>query len=227
MRRVMDLLGYARWLAVVVALALPASALAQQADRDLEARKHFAVGEYKEALEIYGALYAQTLHPTYLRNIGRCYQNMGEPDKAISSFREYLRKAKTLDAKQREEIEGFIKEMEALKRSREAAAEPPAANRPSPPEASKVAPAPAPNLEAPHAESAAEPPPGATLTPGAGEPPSGTNAEEDRAFYGRWWFWTIVGAVAVGGVTTAVLLSRPAATPSEMTALGTKRPSSP
>ena len=36
------------------------------------------------------------MHPTYLRNIARCHQNLGNPDKAISSFREYLRKARDL-----------------------------------------------------------------------------------------------------------------------------------
>ena len=58
--------------------------------------KLFAAGDYRQALEIYVKLYAETLHPTYLRNIGRCQQNLGEAEKAISSFREYLRKAKDL-----------------------------------------------------------------------------------------------------------------------------------
>ena len=88
------------------------------------AREYFAVGKYQEALELYGKLYAETLHPTYLRNIGRCYQNLGEPKLAISSFREYLRKAKNLEPEKRKEVEDFIAEMEALKRSQEAAAQP-------------------------------------------------------------------------------------------------------
>ena len=55
------------------------------------------------------------MHPTYLRNIARCHQNLGNPDKAISSFREYLRKARDLTPEQRAEIEGYIAEMEQLK----------------------------------------------------------------------------------------------------------------
>ena len=85
---------------------------------ELKARTHFAAGEYKEALEIYARLYAETMHPTYLRNIARCHQNLGNADKAISSFREYLRKAQDLTPDQRKEIEGYIAEMEQLKQSR-------------------------------------------------------------------------------------------------------------
>ena len=57
------------------------------------------------------------MHPTYLRNIARCHQNLGNADKAISSFREYLRKAQDLTPDQRAEIEGYIAEMEQLKQS--------------------------------------------------------------------------------------------------------------
>ena len=65
---------------------------------EMKAREAFAAGRYEEALELFAKLYAQTVHPVYLRNIGRCYQNLGDPDKAISAFREYLRKAKAITA---------------------------------------------------------------------------------------------------------------------------------
>src|ERR671938_482925 len=92
---------------VVVAVAAGAAAPARAADDpERRARAHFAVGEYREALKIYGDLYADTLHPTYLRNIGRCYQMLGEADRAINSFHEYLRKAKDLKPEQRAEVGG-------------------------------------------------------------------------------------------------------------------------
>jgi tetratricopeptide (TPR) repeat protein len=93
---------------------------AQDDARDLKARKHFTAGEYAAALDLYAALYAETLHPTYLRNVGRCHQKLGNADRAIDSFREYLRKAKDHSAEQRAEVEGFIREMEELKRKNEA-----------------------------------------------------------------------------------------------------------
>src|SRR5205814_9164163 len=132
-------------LSLIVALLLTLAggrlAAAQSGDSEKQAREYFAVGKYAEALEIYGRLYAETAHPTYLRNIGRCFQNLGEPDKAISSFREYLRQAKNLTAEQRIQIEGYIQEMEQLKRQREA---PP----PAPAPAASVTAAPAPLPEA-------------------------------------------------------------------------------
>jgi tetratricopeptide (TPR) repeat protein len=96
---------------------LRAQPVGPEADqREIGARQLFAVGKYAEALEIYGKLYAETTHPTYLRNIGRCYQNLGEPDRAISSFREYLRQARDLSPDQRQVVEGYMAEMESLKR---------------------------------------------------------------------------------------------------------------
>src|SRR5678810_760815 len=82
--------------------ALGETRLAQSKDeREVQARELFGFGKYAEALAIFGRLYAETAHPTYLRNIGRCYQNLGEPDKAINAFREYLRQVKNLSADQR------------------------------------------------------------------------------------------------------------------------------
>jgi len=121
-------------LTLLLTLAGARLAWAQpQAASEKQAREFFAVGKYSEALEIYGRLYAETAHPTYLRNIGRCFQNLGEPDKAISSFREYLRQAKNLNAEQRTQVEGYIAEMEALKRQRETSPAPaPATAMPAP-----------------------------------------------------------------------------------------------
>jgi len=97
-----------------VGLLLPAALEAAPPKHDLDARRAFAAGRCQEALDLYVDLYAQTLHPNYLRNIGRCYQNLGQADKAISSFREYLRKARGLARAEADEIQGYIREMEAL-----------------------------------------------------------------------------------------------------------------
>jgi tetratricopeptide (TPR) repeat protein len=156
---------------------------------------HFAAGEYKQALDIYARLYADTLHPTYLRNIARCYQNLGEADKAISSFREYLRKAKDLPADQRAEIEGYIAELERRKSA-------PSASPPSPPSA------PPPSAPPPPAPPPAvtEPPPPAPLV-GPPTVASTSARDDDSPVYTRWWFWAAAGGVVVAAVATAVLLS--------------------
>jgi len=115
---------------------------AQEDGREANARQLFAVGKYAEALEIFGTLYAETAHPTYLRNIGRCYQNLGDPDRAIASFREYLRQARGVSDDQRKVIEGYIAEMEELKR-KQASERPKAEEAPAavPPPAAPVEPA--------------------------------------------------------------------------------------
>lgn len=172
---------------LLLALASPAAALAAGDEgAELKARTHFAAGEYKEALEIYARLYAETMHPTYLRNIARCHQNLGNPDKAISSFREYLRKARDLPADQRAEIEGYIAEMEQLKQSRSQS----------------------PSQSPPPAPHAATPPP--ETSPALVGPPtvtaSAARRDDDGAFYTRVWFWAIVAGAVAGGVAAFFLL---------------------
>ena len=72
--------------AVVVVFALGLGAVRAQAasdTREIKAREDFAAGRFQEALDIFARLYAESLHPIYLRNIGRCYQGMRNPDRAI------------------------------------------------------------------------------------------------------------------------------------------------
>jgi len=178
--------------AVLCALVFSTGAMAAgEEGAEMKARTHFAAGEYKEALEIYARLYAETMHPTYLRNIARCHQNLGNPDKAISSFREYLRKAHDLTPDQRKEIEGYIAEMEQLKQSK-AKPEPPPA---TPPPATAPPPAAAPPSES--APSLVGPPTVAA---------SGTTSDEGGAFYTRAWFWGVVAGLAAAGVVTFLWL---------------------
>ena len=165
--------------------------------RELQAREAFATGRYREAIELYGKLYAEKLHPTYLRNIGRCYQKLKEPEKAIDSFRDYLGRVKNIPAAERIEIEGYIAEMEALKKKQDAdkaAAAAPAA---------VVAPvvAPVPRLEP------AAPAPQTQLL--ASTPPP---APESTPFYKRGWFWGVtagvVAVVVVGSLWAAGVFSK-------------------
>ena len=189
-----------RWFALVAALGVglcAAQARAATDPRELAAREHFVAGRYQQALDLFAKLYAETLHPVYLRNIGRCYQNLGEPDRAISSFHDYLRKEKGITAEERGEIDGYIREMEALKRERESEAA--SGNKP-PPTASPPPPV--------QPLALAAPPPAAT-------PKGDTNvsvvvsttptpeATESHPIYTRWWFWAAIVGVAAAGVGIA------------------------
>jgi tetratricopeptide (TPR) repeat protein len=171
-------------VAIAVVVGWCASAQAAPAPgtdrREIEAREAFVTGRYQQALELFGKLYAETLHPTYLRNVGRCYQNLGDPDRAISTFRDYLRKAPALSPQERAEIDGYIAEMEALRQRRAAEAQPPPrlAARPEP-----------------------GPPPLLTARPA---PPSPAPEQTPS----RWWLWTGIGVAVAAGVVAAVVLTR-------------------
>jgi hypothetical protein len=162
--------------------------------RELQAREAFAAGRYREALDLYAKLYAEKLHPTYLRNIGRCHQNMGNPEEAIVSFRDYLRKASDLPASERQEVEGFIKEMEALKDKQKQDQAP----RPSPQPAVAAEPLPvSPGVGAATAQPAPQP---------AGVNLQSTEAQPEASppFYKRTWFWVATGVVVAAGVVGAL-----------------------
>jgi len=176
-----------RWLLSIFALALALGAARTAAagdPREVKAREDFAVGRYQEALEAFGKLYAETLHPTYLRNIGRCYQNLGQPDKAISSFREYLRKRTGITPEERAEVEGFIAEMQEMKKQQAAEASASSAAPSTPPKSTMVVRAPEPKNEG--------------GTPVLIKEPATPPSEESSPVYTRWWFWTLLGAAAAG-----------------------------
>src|SRR5437764_4541216 len=92
---------------VVLAFALVSLAAHAEDRRERQGRALFAKGEYQAALDIYANLFAQMGDPIYLRNIGRCYQKLQQPDKSIDAFREYLRRGH-VKPKERAEVDGFI-----------------------------------------------------------------------------------------------------------------------
>src|ERR1700690_1356901 len=92
--------GRGTGLGAVLVMVLAISAMAGVAHADhageMKARESFAAGRFDEALELFAKLYAETLNPIYLRNIGRCHQKLREPQKAIDAFHDYLAKGKKI-----------------------------------------------------------------------------------------------------------------------------------
>jgi tetratricopeptide (TPR) repeat protein len=158
--------------------------------REIKAREAFAEGRYQDALDLFAKLYADKLHPTYLRNIGRCYQNLQQPDKAANAFRDYLRQGKDISAAEAKEVEGYIAEMEALKKKQDdgQVASPASSPRPTPP-----IPVPAaPPVEASHGST--------SEAVNLSEGPAAPSPEPSPPVYKRGWFWGVVGAVVLAGV---------------------------
>jgi hypothetical protein len=87
----------------------------KQREYEKKALAAFAAGRYQDAVYLYADLYGETHEPVCLRNIGRCYQRLKDPERAISSFEEYLSRVKRISALEEEEINGYIREMKKLK----------------------------------------------------------------------------------------------------------------
>jgi hypothetical protein len=217
-----------RCLGLVLAFGLfwslgvtPAAFAAKDSEKqaELKARQAFAASRYDEAIEIFAQLYAETLNPIYLRNIGRCHQKKREPDKAIDAFQDYLAKGKSITPSERKEIQGYIKDMEQLRDDQAKERDAKTAFAPAPPATPAPGPGPATNPTGtapvtvnvasgpnPNAVTTLPPPndpgnPTLVATPGSRPPP-----EENHPIYTRWWFWTALGVVAAGGVAAALLI---------------------
>ena len=205
-----------RGMCLLVALVLAATVAAPSAagapvdhQMEMQAREAFAAGKFEEALTLFAKLYAQTLHPVYLRNIGRSHQKMHQPEPAIDSFKDYLAKAKKISDQERAEVEGYIHEMEALKEEQARAARPPVGPTTTPP------PPPERNDEVtPPAKLVAQPPSEGGGSEGGNllSKPPAPPRDEPAPVYKQWWFWTGIGVVVAGGVAAAILVTRKGST---------------
>jgi tetratricopeptide (TPR) repeat protein len=175
----------------VVLLAARASAAEETVARDRpgralfeQAEAKFNVGRFDEALADYQAAYDVEPLPAFLFNIGQCYRNMGNFERAQFFFRRYT----TLDPRSpnRPAAERLIAEMDRLADERRATA--------------GAEPAPAPSLAAPMP--ADQHPPAAYAPASVAAKTGDTKA---RPVYRRAWFWVTVSAVVVAGGVAAAL----------------------
>ncbi len=182
----------------IVMIALVATSLAVEpalaADRfetkERKARVECAAGNFAEGVRLLAELWVATSDVNYLYNQGRCYEQSGQNDLAVSRFREYLRKAEKLPRKDVERVNQRIDEL--LRQANNRPAPAPTVISLAQPAAPQAAPAPAPASVDRSAELVASPRPAPV---------------SESPVYARWWFWTGAGAVVAGGVLTAILLS--------------------
>jgi tetratricopeptide (TPR) repeat protein len=162
-----------------------------------EARAHtksataaFNLGHYEEAVAEYEAAYRAVPDPALLFNIGQAHRLGGNAEKAVIAYNSYLRTAPA-DAPNRDQVEKHIEQLEAISWTPGPAPKP--ASGPGTPTKDL----------APKAE-----PPGAPAIDLSASVPPEADPTARTPIYKTWWFWTGAGAVVVGGVTTAILLSR-------------------
>jgi len=208
-----------RFVLVAAAVALVSGdALAQTpAERaeieNARAKELFARGEFKFALELYEKSYSINPLPKYLCNMAQSRLKLAESSSDAARKRELLVKAranveycqaKTMTddkmapaAKERQTKwarRHRTKILEELKKLDEVKKEPVVSTKPAPEPAGKPEP-----VEVPASKPAATP--ASVAVPTSTE----TTAEASTPIYKKWWLWTIVGAVVVGGVTTAAV----------------------
>jgi len=221
--------GWLRRLAVVAPIALilvtPAAMPASAAEdaREAKARSLFAIGEYQSALEVFVTLFGERGDPLLLRSIGRCYQKMRQPAKAIDAYQEYLRRYPRMKPAERREIEGFVEEARRLKAAEAAAlpappsVEPPPVDSTPATQSTPARPSPSPpsapiiddtELTGPAASAGnREPPPTLIGKPQSAQAAPESQPNDNKSLTSRWWFWTGLGALVVGGAVAAILLA--------------------
>jgi hypothetical protein len=106
-------LGARAALACLLVAAAAGSARAEDREqRELEAKKDCLGGHPDKGIELLADLYAETDDPTYIYNQGRCFEQNGRTNEAVTRFREYLRKATAAAPEERRQLEKHIAELE-------------------------------------------------------------------------------------------------------------------
>jgi hypothetical protein len=100
-------------LALPLFLSLAWAPAARAADpRADEARRACLAGRTQRGIDLLALLYAETRDANYIYNQGRCFQQNGRPEEAISRFQEYLRKADDLSAAEQADVRRQIADCE-------------------------------------------------------------------------------------------------------------------
>ncbi|HXU81600.1 MAG TPA: hypothetical protein VN914_09395 [Polyangia bacterium] len=98
---------------LVMARANPARAADPRED---EAQTECLAGHLERGLQLLAELYVATGDPNHIYNQGRCFEQNGRLDEAISRFREYLRKAKHITPAEEADARRHIRDCELLRR---------------------------------------------------------------------------------------------------------------
>lgn len=210
------------------------------------ANKLAGEGNCAAAVKDYTKAYEKLNDPIVLFNRAECYRRLGESAKAIDDYRGFLKGFPA--APNRADIEAKISTLAAALQkpvASPAPARPPPgtarATPPPPPVAVRPPPSPPPVAAAPPPPAATAPvapapmpflpppPPageGGVLiesTPAAapGSTPKDTPKTEEQG--SRWWLWTALAVVAVGGGVAGYMYLRPKDEPLPMTSLGNYR----
>jgi tetratricopeptide (TPR) repeat protein len=150
-------------------------------------RAAYAAGRFDEALGFFEQAYARSERPELLFNVGQAADRLRLDAKALQAFEAFLQERP--DAPNRAEVEARIVALRHAEGARKGAA----GEDPDYAAVQTLAPS-----------------PGETAAQADGARPyddARTRADDDSAVTERWWFWTGVGAVVIGGTALALALA--------------------
>ncbi len=156
-----------------------------------EGTKAYNLGDFAKAVESFKAAYQTKPDPVYLYNIAQSYRLMKNWEQAQFFYKSFLRNMP--DAPNKEEVDQRIKEMDD--EIAKAKANPPPGDGDK--DHAKI---PGPDKVANGSKDGKD-----IQTPPA--PGLVDNGGESKPIYKKWWFWTGIGAVAVGAVVVVVATS--------------------
>jgi tetratricopeptide (TPR) repeat protein len=175
---------------------------ARAADLTARARSAFRAQRYAAAAQLYERAFAIIPAVELQFNLGQCYRQLNQVGEARAAFARYLRARP--DAPERPQIERWLADsgggqLEVT----------PVSRAPAPVPADKPTAVPAaPVVAADRAQADQERDRAlgaASVTRVARDTP---RDDSGPTVYERWWFWTAIGVVAVGGATAAILLDQ-------------------
>jgi hypothetical protein len=212
---------------LLVGFALPASpAFARNKDKNEDLAREqvrqgtaaYNLGHFEEAAQAYEEAYRLVQDPALLFNIGQSHRQAHKPDKAVLSYRAFLRTAQPEDpnrALAEKRVAELQKQLEEEKAAKASAAEPSPVGNGS----ATLSPTPTPGSEPPPAgmvvpDTTPVPEAAATSSSTSGGAATAILEESNRPavapappVYKRWWFWTAVGTAVVAGTVTAFFLA--------------------
>ena len=145
----------------------------------------YQAGKYADALTFFEQAHERSGRPALLFNIAQSAERVRQDEKALEMFRAYL--TQVPDAANRVEVEARIKQLEqwVAEQNKEAAPVAPIAVAPTPAETAEQAPS-------------------SQSDPAYTE---GDDSAESAPVTEKWWFWTGIGAVVVGGTAVALAVA--------------------
>jgi len=184
-------------------------------DSYYKALKLYDEGKYVEALDGFQSAYSRRQMPWLLLNIGRTLQRLGRAQEAIAYYERYKKAELNIDAATLDRVNKYIEQAKALLESPSADPKPvqlsPGGSSGTTASGSGDA---KPDGDPNKPSSGTGLQPAATNTlPQAAQGSGPATEQKTTPIYKKWWFWTIVGVVVVGGVAAGVGAAAASRTP--------------